>query len=51
MLVIITKNNKVSKGYKHLLFLPQPLMMNIKNLGSKENVGLNVKTAYAPNCV
>ena len=25
-------------------------MLNIRNLGSKKNQGLNLKTAYAPNC-
>ena len=32
-----------SRNYKRLLFLSYPLMMNIRNLGSKESVGVNFK--------
>ena len=37
---IITSFNKESKNYKHLLFVLEPLTMNIQNLGSQESVGI-----------
>ena len=37
------KLNKESNEYKRILLLPQPLMMNIHNLGSKENVWVRFK--------
>ena len=33
-------NNKKSRDYKRLLFLSYPLMMNMRNQGSKENLGI-----------
>ena len=42
------KVNKESKDYSGLLFVESPLIINIRTLGSKRNVGLNIKTTYAP---
>ena len=43
------KVNKNSKDYKCLLFLSQPLMMNIRNLASKENLGVKFKKGLWAN--
>ena len=37
------KNNKKSRDYKRLLFLSKPLRMNMRNQGSKENLGVKFK--------
>ena len=49
MLKIIKNNtfrdysNKKSRDYKRLLFLSKPFMMNMRNQGSKENLGVKFK--------
>ena len=35
--------NKKSRDYKRLLFLSKPFMMNMRNQGSKENLGAKFK--------